>query len=292
MKILSSFCASNTIRHISNRFRSSLVPAQPAGKFVLLNRNAGLGGMFYDSLSPPSPWNHVSRSRLHGQARKYRYRYRFSPLPPSRFISNFTGDSEANRDPELVTIRSSATGEPTIFAVFEPDTSTWQYLVADPMTSIAVIIDPVLDYNPATQTISTHTADSLLSLVKKEGLEISIILETHAHADHLTAASYIQHTLSQSQEHKPPIGIGQRIWKLQKLFARRYEVPAEEYEGAFGKLFEDNEHFSIGNLSAKTMHLPGHTPDHLGYKIGGKNLFTKKKKKKRLRDVKLFTQQF
>jgi glyoxylase-like metal-dependent hydrolase (beta-lactamase superfamily II) len=163
-------------------------------------------------------------------------------------------------------------GEPTIHDVFESKTGTWQYVVADPSTLTAVIIDPVLDYDPATQVVTTHTADSLLSLINEKGYKVDRILETHAHADHLTAASYLQNRIAQEQGYRPPIGIGKRIEQVQKLFDQRYGIPAEEYEGVFDKLFDDDETFNIGNLRAMATHLPGHTPDHLGYKIGGQTL--------------------
>lgn len=160
--------------------------------------------------------------------------------------------------------------EPIIHDVFETKTGTWQYVVADPSTSSAVIVDPVLDYDPVTQAITTSTADALLDLVKEKGYKIDWILETHAHADHLTAATYLQRRLAETQDHKPPIGIGKRIEQVQERFGSRYGVSVKEFNGVFDKLFDDDETFSIGNLKATAIHLPGHTPDHLGYKIGGK----------------------
>ncbi|KAH7133949.1 putative metallo-beta-lactamase domain protein [Dactylonectria macrodidyma] len=159
-------------------------------------------------------------------------------------------------------------GEPTVHDIFEPKTSTWQYIVADPSTLTAVIIDPVLDYDPATLVVATETADALLSLIEKNGYKIDWILETHAHADHLTSVSYLQKRLAEEQGNKPRVGIGKRIQQVQELFGGKYGVPAEEYGRVFDKLFDDDEVFSIGKLSATAMHLPGHTPDHLGYKIG------------------------
>ncbi|GAA92918.1 metallo-beta-lactamase domain protein [Aspergillus luchuensis IFO 4308] len=159
--------------------------------------------------------------------------------------------------------------EPTIHPLFERGTGTWQYIVADCSTSTAVIIDPVLDYDPATQTATTTTADEILAVVGDKGYTVSHILETHVHADHLTAASYLAHRLSQRQQGTSPlIGIGKRIVQVQQLFGQRFGIPAEEYEGAFDKLWDDDEAFRIGSLTAVAMHLPGHTPDHLGYKIG------------------------
>ena len=163
---------------------------------------------------------------------------------------------------------STTRSNPTIHNIFEPTSGTWQYVIADSSTSTAVIIDPVLNFDPATQAITTHSADSLLSLIKEKNYKIDKILETHAHADHLSAASYLQNRL-QSKDHKPPICIGKRIEQVQTLFAQRYGVPKDEYKLVFDRLFDDDEIFTIGNTQAKAIHLPGHTPDHLGYMIGG-----------------------
>jgi glyoxylase-like metal-dependent hydrolase (beta-lactamase superfamily II) len=159
--------------------------------------------------------------------------------------------------------------EPTIHSSYETKTGTWQYVIADPSTLKAVIIDSVLDYDPATQVISTQTADSLVSLISENGYKIEKILETHAHADHLTAASYLQNRVGQQQGYRPPVCIGKRITQVQDLFGQRYGIPVEEYKGAFDQLFDDDESFKIGNLTATVTHLPGHTPDHIGYMIGG-----------------------
>jgi len=167
------------------------------------------------------------------------------------------------------TIRSH---EPAIHSLFEERTGTWQYVVADPSSKKAVIIDPVLDYDGHTQTISTQTADDLLATVLEGGYYIERILETHAHADHLTAASYLQQRLSLRQGFRPPICIGKRIREVQKRFAVRYGIPAVEYENAFDHLFEDDEMFEVGSLRVKVLHLPGHTPDHIGYQVGSKCL--------------------
>ncbi|EFX01249.1 metallo-beta-lactamase superfamily protein [Grosmannia clavigera kw1407] len=163
---------------------------------------------------------------------------------------------------------AGVTKEPSIHNVFEPVTGTWQYVVADPATLQAVIMDPVLDYDPVSQAVTTEAADALLAFVREKSYQICHILETHAHADHLTAASYLQSRLAEKQGHKPRIGIGKRITQVQTLFGKRYGVPAEEYGAVFDTLFEDDETFAIGNLQAKAVHLPGHTPDHVGYMIG------------------------
>ncbi|KAK4209861.1 beta-lactamase-like protein [Rhypophila decipiens] len=157
---------------------------------------------------------------------------------------------------------------PIIHPIFEPATSTWQYIIADPSTKQAIIIDSVLDYDPSKSFISTSTADSLISLVKSNGYTIVKILETHAHADHLTASKYLQSQLASSQTITPEICIGKRITGVQERFAKRYGIPREDYEGAFDKLLEDDEVFRVGDLQVKALHLPGHTPDHLGYLVG------------------------
>lgn len=139
----------------------------------------------------------------------------------------------------------------------------------DPSTSYAAIVDPVLDFDPATQCLSTNAADALLRLVHEQGYAVQWILETHAHADHLTAAAYLQQRLTQTQpDLKPTVGIGKRIEGVQSLFGQRYGVDADEYIAVFDKLFDDDEIFFIGGIPATAIHLPGHTPDHLGYKIG------------------------
>lgn len=158
----------------------------------------------------------------------------------------------------------------TIDSVHHPKTGTWQYIVADPKTLDAVIIDPVLDFDIATRTVTTEAADRLVSLVKKKGYQIVRILETHIHADHATAASYLQSVLEPHQAYKPAVCIGRRIRGAQKFFGSKYGVPGAELSSAFDRLLEDDEVFSIGELEARVVHLPGHTADHVGYIIGGK----------------------
>lgn len=167
---------------------------------------------------------------------------------------------------------AAMTQEPTIHSLFEENTGTWQYVVADPYTKKAIIIDAVLDYAADSRTISTSTADNILATIARHGYHVEKILETHTHADHLTAASYLQHRLLQQQGSRPPICIGKRIRQVQERFAARYGIPADEYEDVFDHLFEDYESFELGQMTVNVMHLPGHTPDHIGYQIAG-NVF-------------------
>lgn len=162
---------------------------------------------------------------------------------------------------------------PEIHSRFEPKTSTWQYVVADPESREAVIIDSVLDFDPGSSRLSTETADSLLALVEEKKYKVTRILDTHVHADHLTASRYLQQQLEQRGQPRPAVCIGKRIQIVQSNLAPRYGVDSSELEGAFDYLFDDDEHFSVGTIDAYVMHLPGHTPDHLGYVIG-KNVFT------------------
>lgn len=159
--------------------------------------------------------------------------------------------------------------EPKIHNIFEPVTGTWQYIVADPDTRAAVLIDAVLDYSAATNALSSTSADKLLSVVEENGYNVVRILETHVAADHITAAKYLQTTLEGKTGRRPPISIGKRVEEVQKRFAARYGIPPTEYADAFDHLLGDAETFTIGKLEATTIHLPGHTPDHLGYQIGG-----------------------
>lgn len=165
--------------------------------------------------------------------------------------------------------------EPKIHTLFEPVTGTWQYVVADAAEKDAVVIDSVLDYDKETGAISTKSADEILRLVADRGYTVSKILETHAHADHLTASRYLQSVLAQRQVNnpRPQVGIGQRIRQVQDTMAKIYGVPQSELTNAFDHTFSDDETFNIGSIDARVIHLPGHTPDHIGYVIGS-NIFT------------------
>ncbi|KAF2740572.1 putative metallo-beta-lactamase domain protein [Polyplosphaeria fusca] len=186
-----------------------------------------------------------------------------------RAISSITTSRRfQHQQRNLYTAQTLMPHQPIVHDIFETKTGTYQYLVADPSTKAAVIIDPVLDYDPATQTITTESADALIMLVEEKGYSISRFLETHAHADHLSASSYLQKQILEQQGHHAPIGIGKRIGQVQQLFSKRYDISKAEYEHAFDTLFEDDQVFKIGKVEATAIHLPGHTPDHMGYKIG------------------------
>ena len=164
--------------------------------------------------------------------------------------------------------------EPKIHTFHEPVTGTWQYIVADPLTREAVIVDSVLDYNKDNGSMSTESPDKLLEVILANGYTVMRILETHAHADHLTASRYLQHALSQLQDSRSPlVCIGKGITQVQETMGQIYDIPASEMENAFDYTFSDGERLVVGNIESEVIHLPGHTPDHVGYIIGS-NVFT------------------
>ncbi len=138
------------------------------------------------------------------------------------------------------------------------------YLVADPATKCAAIIDPVLDYEASGGRTSTTSADAVLAAVRQQGLTVEWILETHVHADHLTAAGYLK------AQTKAKVAIGAEIVVVQKTFGTLFNLLAtiKPQAGDFDCTFRDGENFVIGNLSARVIHTPGHTPACVSYLIG------------------------
>lgn len=153
---------------------------------------------------------------------------------------------------------SSEDGGVLAHTFFHAPTSTWQYIVVDRATKDAVLIDTALDFDSFAVAITTTTADSLLQFVSQQGYRVRKILETHAHADHLTAAQYLKRHL------QVPVGIGCQIKGVQEHFGKAYAIPAEELDSAFDELWADGQAFSLGESECTVMHLPGHTPDHIG----------------------------
>lgn len=155
------------------------------------------------------------------------------------------------------------TPHPHIQSFFDEATNTVSYLVSNPETRKAAVIDPVLDFNHRSGKASTRSADALLDAAKAQGLEITFILETHAHADHLTAAPYLKLKTG------APVGIGARIREVQKIFRPVFNAKDVSGDGTeFDHLFEDGERFKIGTLEAEVIYTPGHTPACISYKIG------------------------
>lgn len=147
---------------------------------------------------------------------------------------------------------------------FDAETATFTYVVSDPATKACAIIDPVLDYDMFAGRVSTISADKLIAHVQKQGLRVEWILETHAHADHLTGAHYLREKLGGK------IAIGEHIKEV-----LRYWVPLlgtahdTQLDGSqFDHLFHDNETFRIGGIDVRVMFTPGHTPACVSYVMG------------------------
>lgn len=152
----------------------------------------------------------------------------------------------------------------TIQAFFDDDTNTVSYLVSDPASSESAIIDSVLDYDQASGQTSTASADAVIAAVREQGRVVSLILETHVHADHLSAAPYIQEQIGGK------IGIGAHITEVQETFGKVFnEGTAFERDGSqFDLLLGDGDRLNIGSLPLRVIHTPGHTPACLSYVIG------------------------
>jgi glyoxylase-like metal-dependent hydrolase (beta-lactamase superfamily II) len=152
---------------------------------------------------------------------------------------------------------------PTIQAFFDSATSTVSYLVSDARTNAAAIIDPVADYEPKGARLSHASADAILATVADQGLDLRYVLETHAHADHLSAADYIR------QRTGAQIVIGARITEVQKQFVPLFEAEDVRTDGhAFDRLVNEGDSLSLGDLTIRVLHTPGHTPACVTYLIG------------------------
>ena len=155
------------------------------------------------------------------------------------------------------------TAGPTIKAFFDEPTNTISYLVADPATKRAAIVDPVLDYDHASGKASTKSVDVILDEAVALGLTIDWVLETHAHADNLSGAPYIKLKTGAK------VGIGEHIREVQKIFRPVFNATDVKGDGSeFDHLFKDGERFELGNIQAAVLHVPGHTPADIAYRIG------------------------
>ena len=153
--------------------------------------------------------------------------------------------------------------KPVIRPFFDEATNTVSYLIWDAASKDAAVIDPVLDWDNRSGAADTRSADALLAAAKEAGLAIRWVLETHAHADHLTAAPYIKAKTG------APIGIGEHIREVQKIFRPVFDLDDVKPEGGdFDRLFRDGERFALGGLSVEVLHVPGHTPADIAYRIG------------------------
>jgi glyoxylase-like metal-dependent hydrolase (beta-lactamase superfamily II) len=153
--------------------------------------------------------------------------------------------------------------KPAIRAFFDEPTNTVSYLVWDPATRKAAVIDPVLDFDHRSGDANVASADAILSAAVEEGVEIVWILETHAHADHLSAAPYFKLKTGAK------VGIGEHIRDVQRIFRPVFNATDVSGDGSeFDHLFTDGESFTIGSLAGEVLYTPGHTPACISYRIG------------------------
>ena len=157
----------------------------------------------------------------------------------------------------------AANGKPAIRAFFDEPTNTVSYLVVDPETKHGAVVDPVLDYDQSTGKAGTGSADAILKVAAEEGVTIDWVLETHAHADHLSGAPYVKLKTSAK------VGIGEHIREVQKIFRPVFNATDVSGDGSeVDHLCADGERFRIGNLDASILHTPGHTPACVSYVVG------------------------
>lgn len=160
--------------------------------------------------------------------------------------------------------RADGALRPEIEGFFDPDTYTVTYVVYDKASSEAAIVDSVLDYDPASGRTSFDSADRVFDFITSNNLQVKYLLETHAHADHLSAAPYLQEKLGGK------IAIGEHITTVQDVFGKLFNAGTEfQRDGSdFDVLFADGDTFAIGNLPVTVLHVPGHTPACIAYVIG------------------------
>lgn len=155
------------------------------------------------------------------------------------------------------------TKRPEIEAFFDEPTNTVSYLVWDKATMDGAVIDPVLDYDFRSGKANVNSADAILAEAEKLGVKIGQVLETHAHADHLSGAPYIKLKTGAK------VCIGEHIRDVQRIFRPVFNATDVSGDGSeFDHLFKDGERFKIGNLDAEVIYTPGHTPACVSYKVG------------------------
>ncbi|WP_234036042.1 MBL fold metallo-hydrolase [Porphyrobacter sp. YT40] len=160
--------------------------------------------------------------------------------------------------------RAKAAGAPVVHSFSDEPTNTATYVVWDPATRKAAVVDSVLDFDAAAGRTKTASADVVIAYVREHGLSVDWLLETHAHADHLSAAPYLQKALGGQ------LAIGREIIRVQNVFGKIFNAGTDfERDGSeFDRLFDDGDRFAIGDIEAIALHVPGHTPADMAYVIG------------------------
>jgi len=145
---------------------------------------------------------------------------------------------------------------------YEPESGTWSYLLADPAQSVAAIVDPVWVFDPVSGRVSTQLIDALLNIAQQRNYRIEWVLETHAHADHLSSAGHIRHKTGAR------IAIGRGICAVQKTFTRVFNLTNVATDGCqFDRLLDDGDIIPLGSLNIRVMGTPGHTGDSITYVV-------------------------
>lgn len=158
---------------------------------------------------------------------------------------------------------SKGAGSPDVTGIYEPDTGSIQYVVADPATRRAALVDVVLDFDPGHARTGTAAAEAVLGVVEREKLEVEWILDTHPHADHMMASAFLKEKLG------APTAIGEKVKEIAGLWEEFYDLPgAFDPERDFDRLFADGDTFSIGELPVRVMLSPGHTLGSITYVVG------------------------
>ena len=153
--------------------------------------------------------------------------------------------------------------KPAIRAFFDEATNTFSYLIADPATKRAAVIDPVLDYDPKSGEVDVRSVEAVLAAAREAGYTVEWSLETHAHADHLSGSPYVKARTGAK------IAIGENIKEVQRIFRPVFNATDLKTDGSdFDRLFKDGDRFKIGGLEVEVIHTPGHTPACISYKIG------------------------
>jgi len=152
---------------------------------------------------------------------------------------------------------------PHVASFFHPDSHTFSYVVHDPATRQAAVIDPVLDYDPDTDALGAGPLQPLLAHVSAQALQVRWLLETHAHADHVSAGRWLRQQWPQAT-----LAMGAGIIAVQQAFAPRYALDVPTDGSQFDHLFGDGERFALGEIAAEVIAVPGHTSDSVAYRIG------------------------
>jgi glyoxylase-like metal-dependent hydrolase (beta-lactamase superfamily II) len=161
------------------------------------------------------------------------------------------------------TSRSQGPRSPEVTGFYEPDTGSIQYVVSDPASNKAAIVDAVWNFNAQHARTSTHSADEILAFVRERGLTVEWILDTHPHADHFTAAAYLKQKLG------APQAIGAKVREIAGLWRGFYHLPnGLDVDAAFDRLFADGDTFKLGGLDVRVMLSPGHTLGSITYVVG------------------------